>query len=144
MTNQGPINPATIGAMQPQATGGGGSAIGGGGMFGGLLRDVQLSGLSTQGWSGKNIMDGGIAGLNSGNKKPPGLASQLGLTPKAIMESLAQIAKNDPVVQGGMQAVAQQMSGGVENVPMAQSAQLSASSATPTMASGGAGWSMEA
>lgn len=128
-------NPASVGAMQQPA--GGPGTIAGGRPMGGILPGDSQGFLpkGSQGIVGKTIMEGGLFNLNSGNKKPPGLLSQLGLTPKSVMESLAQIAKQDPVVQGGMQAVAQQMSGGVQDVSMAQSGRLSPSA--PGSAGGG-------
>lgn len=132
MVGEAPFNPATLGATQAQA--GGPGTIAGGRALGGLLPNDTPGFLNgTQGWGQKNILDGGAFSLNSGNKKPPGLLGQLGLTPGAIADSLKQIVKNDPVIQGGLQAVAQQMSGGVENVSMASSGHLSSAGA-PMMA----------
>jgi hypothetical protein len=118
MSLEGSYNPLAVGAMQAQA--GGPGTIAGGGAFGGLLRDTPGFMNGIQGGLSKNIVEGGIFSLTSGGKKAPGLMSQLGLTPLAVMESLKQIAKTDPVIQQGIQAVAQQMSGGVQNVSSAQ------------------------
>jgi hypothetical protein len=110
-----PYNPAAVGAMQQQV-GGPGTIAGGRGLGGLLPADTPGFLNGGQGIFGKHIVEGGVFSLNSANKKPPGILSQLGLTPTAMMESLKQIAKTDPVIQGGMQAVAQQMSGGVQSM----------------------------
>ena len=138
MSTGGPVNPATVGAMQ-QPAGHGGSAIGGEKrILGGLIG--ESTGWAPQGSGGlfaKQIMAGGLFNLTSGSKAPPGILSQMGLTPTKVMASLCEIAKQDPVIQAGLQSVSQQMTGGVESVSMAQSGQLSSAGAPMAASRGG-------
>lgn len=77
----------------------------------GILRDVNMTGASTQGVFQKQIVQGGIAGI-AGKQGPPGLLAKLGLSPKDILADLAKVAGNQ-----NLQALQQMNAGSIASMP---------------------------
>lgn len=77
----------------------------------GILRDVNMTGASTQGVFQKQIVQGGIAGI-AGKQGAPGLLSKLGLSPKDILSDLAKVAGNQ-----NLQALQQMNAGTIQDMP---------------------------
>lgn len=106
-----------------------------GGRLLGVFGDVSgvLPGMTNvQGWAAKQISSP-FGSLFSGEQKP-GMLSQLGLSRAGIWEQVKQATSN-----AGMQAVVQANTAGVENVPMAQSGQLSSAGAPMAASAAGRG-----